>query len=104
MEIHYRSSKPVAIERAGDARYHAGDELFLQACDVLVLACAATPDTRHHLNAQRLSLLPPHAIVVNVARGAVADDDALIGALARGDIAGAGLDVFDNEPTIDHGI
>ncbi len=69
--------------------------------DVLVLALALTPQTRHIIGAAELALLPAHAIVVNVARGPHIDTDALVKALNEGEIAGAGLDVTDPEPLPD---
>jgi len=66
--------------------------------DVVVLAAALTAETRHILDARRLALLPPGAIVVNVSRGTVLDEDALIAALTHGQLRGAVLDVFTHEP------
>src|SRR3546814_17749622 len=71
-------------------------------CDVLSLHCPATAETKGLLNAERLALLPRGAIVVNTARGALVDDDALIAALESGQVAAAGLDVFNGEPTDIH--
>ncbi|MCP4330179.1 MAG: D-glycerate dehydrogenase [Alphaproteobacteria bacterium] len=101
MEIHYynRSRLPAAHEE--DAIYHPTVEDLLPHCDVLSLHCPVTPETYHLLNKARIDLLPPHAIVVNTARGEIVDDDALISALTEGRIAAAGLDVFENEPDID---
>jgi phosphoglycerate dehydrogenase-like enzyme len=73
------------------------DELLPQA-DALVLSCPLTPQTHHLLDARRLSLLGPGAIVVNVARGDVVDEPALIDALRSGRLRGAALDVFAEEP------
>jgi lactate dehydrogenase-like 2-hydroxyacid dehydrogenase len=73
-------------------------EALLPHCDYLALHCPATPETHHLLNAERIALLPDGAIVVNTARGAVVDDDALVAALRSGKIAAAGLDVFNGEP------
>ena len=60
-----------------------------------------TPETHHLLNAERIARLPDDAVVVNTARGAVVDDDALIAALSSGKLFAAGLDVFNGEPDID---
>jgi D-2-hydroxyacid dehydrogenase (NADP+) len=70
----------------------------LPRTDWVVLACPQTPETRHLLDAARLGLLRPHVRVVNVARGGVIDEPALIDALTRGRLAGAYLDVFETEP------
>jgi D-3-phosphoglycerate dehydrogenase len=67
----------------------------------LSLHCALTPETRHLIGARELGLLPPGALLINVSRGAVVDQAALIAALSNGRLAGAGLDVFDPEPLPD---
>jgi phosphoglycerate dehydrogenase-like enzyme len=71
---------------------------LLQKCDWLVLACPLTPETRRLIDARRLALLPSHAGFVNVARGEVVDEGALIHALAGERLRGAYLDVFAVEP------
>lgn len=73
-------------------------ETLLQDADYVVVCCALTADTHHLLNADRLRLLKSNAYVINVARGPVIDQAALTVALAKHQIAGAGLDVFDVEP------
>jgi D-3-phosphoglycerate dehydrogenase len=73
------------------------DALFDRA-DVLSLNCPLTPETRHLVNAERLARMPQGAFVVNVARGPVVDEPALVAALASGHLAGAALDVFEDEP------
>lgn len=70
----------------------------LPRTDVLVLALALTPATRHAIGARELALLPRHAVIVNVARGGHIETEALVAALADGTIAAAGLDVTDPEP------
>lgn len=76
------------------------DELdgVLPDTDVLILAAASTTSTRHLIDARRLALLPHEAVLVNIARGALVDTDALVDALASGSLLGAGLDVTDPEP------
>ncbi len=100
MAVHYtkRSRLDAASEAALGATYHASVEALLPNCDVLSLHCPATPENLGLLNAERLALLPRGAIVVNTARGAVVDDDALEAALKSGHVAAAGLDVFNGEP------
>ncbi len=71
---------------------------LLPETDVLVLTLPLTPETRGLLDARRLRLLKPGAILVNIARGPVADEAALIGALESGSLGGAVLDVFETEP------
>ena len=79
---------------------HTLDRLpaLLPQCDWLVLACPYTRETHQLVNAGTLALMPKHAYLVNVARGAVADEQALIAALQSKQIAGAYLDVFEKEP------
>lgn len=79
---------------------HAQHDLanLLHDADWLVLACPLTPDTRHLVNAQMLARLPAHARLINVGRGAVVDEAALVHALNTGALAGAYSDVFTTEP------
>jgi glyoxylate reductase len=76
------------------------DELFARA-DAVSLHCPLTAETRHLVDARRLALMKPTAVLVNTARGGCVDEGALIEALTAGRIAGAGLDVYANEPAID---
>lgn len=69
-----------------------------EASDILVVCCPATPETRHLIDAKVLQALGAGSFVVNIARGSVIDEDALVAALQAGTIAGAGLDVFADEP------
>ena len=73
-------------------------ETLLAQSDFVVVCMILNAQTHHFLNAQRLSLMPPHAYLVNMARGPVIDEPALIDVLKRGGIAGAALDVFEQEP------
>jgi lactate dehydrogenase-like 2-hydroxyacid dehydrogenase len=101
MEVHYFNRRRVSPDLEGGARYHDDLDELLAVSDFLSINCPATPDTRHLLNAERIARLPDGAVVVNTARGAVVDDDALIAALASGKLFAAGLDVFNGEPDID---
>ena len=74
---------------------------MLSHIDFLSINCPKTQETYHLLNADRLKLLKPHAIIVNTARGDIIDETALVERLKMGAIAGAGLDVYENEPKID---
>lgn len=89
-------------KRDGDPvdEMHTLDKLpsLLPQCDWWVLACPYTKETHQLINAKTLALLPKHAHLINVARGAVADEKALIAALQSKQIAGAYLDVFEKEP------
>lgn len=68
--------------------------------DFLCVACPSTPETRGLIGAEAIAQLPDGAVVTNISRGVIIDDDALIAALRSGKIVGAGLDVFANEPRI----
>ncbi|MEU7429686.1 NAD(P)-dependent oxidoreductase [Streptomyces sioyaensis] len=100
MSIVYAGPSPIApeaAERLGGARHLSVDEL-LRTSDYISLHAPLTERTRHLLDAERLALLKPTAFVINTARGALIDQDALADALEAGTLAGAGLDVFDPEP------
>ncbi|MGA5166767.1 MULTISPECIES: 2-hydroxyacid dehydrogenase [Streptomyces] len=92
-----RRASPATEARLGGARHVALDEL-LTASDYVTLHAPLTEETHHLLDAERLALLKPTAFVVNTARGALIDQDALADALEAGALAGAGLDVFHPEP------
>ncbi len=101
MEVHYHNRRRIDADLEQGAIFHESLEEMLPICDFLSLNCPATPETTGLLNARRIALLPAGAIVVNTARGALIDDDALIAALESGHLRAAGLDVFNNEPAID---
>jgi glyoxylate reductase len=73
---------------------------MLARVDIVSINCPHTPATFHLLSARRLKLLQPHCYIVNTSRGEVIDENALARMLERGEIAGAGLDVFEHEPAI----
>jgi phosphoglycerate dehydrogenase-like enzyme len=73
-------------------------ETLLRASDVLCINCPLTPQTRHSIGAAELALMKPSAYLINTARGPIVDQDALIAALQSGQLRGAGLDVFEQEP------
>ena len=81
--------------------FHETLEDMLPHCDFLSLHCNVTPATRGMMNAQRFALLPDGAILVNAARGAIVDDDALVEALRSGRLRAAGIDAYNNEPNVD---
>jgi lactate dehydrogenase-like 2-hydroxyacid dehydrogenase len=103
MQIHYHNRRRVPEEVEQGAVYHERLETLLAACDVLSLHCPATPETRNLMDAERIRLLRSGVIVVNSARGALIDDEALQEALRSGQVAAAGLDVFNGEPDIHPG-
>ncbi|MEV8631934.1 D-isomer specific 2-hydroxyacid dehydrogenase family protein [Streptosporangium sp. NPDC051023] len=90
--------RPEKVEGVEETLPPAALHAVLPGTDVLVLALALTPETRHVVGAAELALLPTHAVVVNVARGAHIDTDALVEALRQNRISAAGLDVTDPEP------
>lgn len=100
MNIVYAGRRRLSEEteaRLGGARHLPLDEL-LRTADYVSLHAPLTDETRHLLDAGRLALLKPTAFVINTARGALIDQDALADALEKGALAGAGIDVFDPEP------
>lgn len=84
-------------ERELDVRRVSLDELF-RTSDIVTCHAPLTPQTRHIVNRERLAMMKPTAVLINTARGPVVDEAALIEALQNGVIAGAGLDVFEQEP------
>ncbi|MEO9517291.1 MAG: D-glycerate dehydrogenase [Paracoccaceae bacterium] len=98
MEIHYFNRTELPTDQAQGAIYHDTVESLLGVADFLSLHCPATPETTDLMNAQSLALLPRGAVLVNSARGALVDEDALIAAIGSGRVAAAGLDCFKVEP------
>jgi phosphoglycerate dehydrogenase-like enzyme len=78
----------------------AGLEEVFRTADVLAVCCMLNEQTRHLVNAERLALMKPTAYLVNIARGPIVDQDALVAALKAGRLAGAGLDVLEREPPL----
>lgn len=68
--------------------------------DILVVACALTPDTRHIVNREVINALGPKGVLINIGRGPHVDEAELVSALVEGRLGGAGLDVFENEPEV----
>ena len=73
---------------------------LMSQADVVVVLATLTPDTWHLINAANIALMKPSAFLINMSRGPIVDEAALIAALQSGKIAGAGLDVFETEPTL----
>jgi lactate dehydrogenase-like 2-hydroxyacid dehydrogenase len=103
MEIHYRDQARLPPELESGAVFHGDDASFLPLCEVLSLHAPGGGETRHWLDETRIGLLPRGAVVVNAARGSLVDDKALIAALRSGQVAAAGLDVYNGEPRLDPG-
>jgi glyoxylate reductase len=102
LQIHYHNRHKVAahIEQELEATYWDSLDQMLSRMDIISVNCPHTPATYHLLSARRLALIKPHAYVVNTARGEVIDEASLARMLEKGELAGAGLDVFEHEPAI----
>ncbi|MEZ5926157.1 MAG: D-glycerate dehydrogenase [Hyphomicrobiaceae bacterium] len=102
LQIHYHNRRPVSeeTERELDATYWDSLDQMLARMDIVSVNCPHTPATFHLLSARRLKLLKPTAYIVNTARGEVIDENALARMIEAGEIAGAGLDVFEHEPAV----
>src|SRR5690606_28445529 len=102
LSIHYHNRKRVmeTLEDELEATYWESLDQMLARMDIISVNCPSTPATFHLLSARRLALLQPSSYIVNTARGEIIDEDALIKLLQAGKIAGAGLDVFEQEPAI----
>jgi glyoxylate reductase len=98
MSVHYHNRRPAAD---ADSRYWPDLDPMLREMDVISLNAPYGPETHHLIDRRRLGLLRSDAWLINAARGGLVDEEALIEALANGRIAGAGLDVYPNEPEID---
>ena len=102
LSIHYHNRRRLdsRIEEALDATYWDSLDQMLARMDVVSVNCPHTPATYHLLSARRLKLMKPDAILVNTARGEIVDESALSRMLEAGELAGAGLDVFEHEPAV----
>ena len=102
LQIHYHNRKPVhpSIEKELEATYWESLDQMLVRMDIVSVNCPHTPATYHLLSARRLKMMKPAAYIVNTARGEVIDENALTRMLIAGEIAGAGLDVFEHEPAV----
>jgi glyoxylate reductase len=102
LQIHYHNRRRVApkMEQELDATYWESLDQMLARMDIVSVNCPHTPATYHLLSARRLKMLRPEAFVVNTSRGEVIDENALARLIESGEIAGAGLDVFEHEPAV----
>ncbi|WP_288940105.1 D-glycerate dehydrogenase [uncultured Roseovarius sp.] len=98
MQIHYHNRRRLRpeIEDALEATYWESLDQMVARMDVISINCPHTPSTFHLMNARRLKLMKPDAVIVNTSRGEVIDENALTRMLRAGEIAGAGLDVYEN--------
>ena len=104
MEVLYHDVRRASaeIESACRARYVTKDELFRRA-DIVTIHIPYSRETHHSIGAAEIALMKPSAILIHAARGGVVDDAALVDALRKGTLAGAGLDVFEGEPVLHPG-
>ncbi|WP_322514767.1 D-glycerate dehydrogenase [Rhodopseudomonas palustris] len=102
LQIHYHNRKPVAPRIADElgATYWDSLDQMLARMDIISVNCPHTPATFHLLSARRLKLVRKDAFIVNTARGEVIDEETLTRLIEAGDIAGAGLDVYEHEPAV----
>jgi glyoxylate reductase len=98
MAVHYHNRRP---SPGSEARYWPDLDSMLSEMDVVSLNAPSGPETHHLIDRRRLGLMREDAWLINAARGGLVDEGALIEALAAGKIAGAGLDVYPNEPEVD---
>ena len=98
MQIHYHNRRRLRpeIEEELEATYWESLDQMVARMDVISINCPHTPSTFHLMNARRLKLMKPDAVIVNTSRGEVIDENALTRMLRAGEIAGAGLDVYEN--------
>lgn len=100
MQVVYHTRTPRTLPDLPQARALPGLHDVMKAADIVVIAAPASPETRHMINAAALAAMQPHAHLINIARGDIIDEQALIEALQTGRIAGAGLDVYEFEPDV----
>ncbi|KMW59077.1 Glyoxylate reductase [Candidatus Rhodobacter oscarellae] len=98
MQIHYHNRKRLRPETETEleATYWESLDQMVSRMDVITINCPHTPSTFHLMNARRLKLMKPNAVIVNTSRGEVIDENALTRMLRGGEIAGAGLDVYEH--------
>ncbi|WP_296716386.1 D-glycerate dehydrogenase [Erythrobacter sp.] len=103
LEIVYTNRKalPESVERMLGVRHVGTVDALMGEADILTLHCPLTEETRHLIDARRIALMAPGSSIINTARGELIDQEALIAALQSGHLAGAGLDVYPDEPNVD---
>jgi len=99
MKIVYHNRRPLPKSQAGDATYVSFDDLLAKA-DIISLNLSLNASTRHIISAPEFAKMKNGVIIINTARGALMDEAALIAALNSGKVFSAGLDVFEDEPTV----
>jgi len=103
MVIHYHNRSKLSLDKEEGATYHKDLKSLLSVSDVLSVCCPASKETINLINKETLEYLPKGAVVTNVARGDIVDDEALIDALDRRKVYAVGLDVYKGEPNLNPG-
>ena len=103
MIIHYHNRSKLSEEKEQGAVYHRDIKSLFSVSDVLSICCPATKETENMINKETVEYFPKGAVITNVARGDIVDDEALIDALNRRKIYAVGLDVYKNEPNLNPG-
>ncbi len=103
MIIHYHNRSKLSDEKEQGAIYHKDIKSLFSVSDVLSICCPATKETENMINKETVEFFPKGAVITNVARGDIVDDEALIDALNRRKIYAVGLDVYKNEPNLNPG-
>ena len=103
MVIHYHNSSKFSEDKEQGAIYHDSIKSLFSVSDVLSICCPATKETENLINKETVEYFPKGAVITNVARGDIVDDEALIDALNRRKIYAVGLDVYKNEPNLNPG-
>ena len=103
MIIHYHNRSKLSEEKEQGAVYHKDIKSLFSVSDVLSICCPATKETENMINKETVEYFPRGAVITNVARGDIVDDEALIDALNRRKIYAVGLDVYKNEPNLNPG-
>ena len=103
MIVHYHNRSRLSQEKEQEATYHDNLKSLLSVSDVLSICCPASKETTNLINKETLEYLPKGAVVTNVARGDIVDDEALIDALDRRKVYAVGLDVYKGEPNLNPG-
>ena len=103
MIIHYHNRSKLSEDKENGATYHKDLKSLMSVADVLSVCCPATKETTNLINKKTLEYLPTGAVVTNVARGDIVDDNALIDALNTRKVYAVGLDVYQGEPNLNQG-
>jgi glyoxylate reductase len=103
MVIHYHNRSKLSEDKEQGAVYHDNIKSLFSVSDVLSICCPATKETENMINKETVEYFPKGAVITNVARGDIVDDEALIDALNRRKIYAVGLDVYKNEPNLNPG-